>query len=139
MYRLCELELDAWKSNDKANALKFLKTQWTFLDEHMIEWIPYLCDDLYNPKFKEILPYKFPFGDNFKEVARKYKEGIVEIDFYRGIAPITKSLLEHDYNQIQEMIKAVERLDSNRISELSKRVEKLNTEGERFYLIPKSQ
>lgn len=109
MYRLCELEIDAWKNNSKEKAVANLGMQKRYLHEHMMEWIPYLCDDLVCPEFKEGLGQKFHFDEEIRE---KYKKDTVEADFYRGLGYITKSLLEHDYNQIDAMIGAAEKIEA---------------------------
>lgn len=131
MYRLCELEISAWKSGDREAALRYMRLQKDFLTQHMLEWIPYLCDDLCNPEFKLGLGKKLHYEE---EMARKYKEETVEADFYHGVALITKSMLEHEYNQIDAMLGAAGKLDANEISKLSKNIREKNASKEIFYL-----
>ncbi len=133
MYRLCELEISAWKSGDREAAIRYMRLQKEFLTQHALEWIPYLCDDLYNPEFKLGLGKKLHYEE---EMARKYEGETVEADFYRGVALITKSVLEHDHTQIDAMLSAAEKLDLNEISKLSKKIKEKDASREMFYLEP---
>jgi TorA maturation chaperone TorD len=136
MFRMCEEELKAWKAGDRELAVEYLRMQKEHLTKHMAEWIPYLCDDLIKEEFKAGLGEKFHIGE---EVAREYKEGVVEMDFYRGLAPITKAVIEHDYNQVEAMIGAVDALDSERIIKLCEGIEEKDISKERFHLVRKEE
>ncbi len=134
MYRLCELELNAWREKEFEAARNYLLFQKDFLYWHLIQWIPLLCDDVFNPEFKVFLGGKFFRGAEYIE---KYRREITETDFFRAMALITKVLVEHDVNQVKAMIDSLENLDMEKIAEEAKKVEPKNIENEIFYLIPK--
>lgn len=133
MFRLCDDGIEEWKKGNSAE--EYLKMQQEHLKNHMIEWIPYLCDDLYKEEFKVDLGKKFHYDE---EIARRYEEEVVEADFYRGMAKITKAMLEHDYNQIDAMIKEARNFDIAEISKLCKNIRRIDTAKEQFSLEPKA-
>ncbi len=134
MYRLCELELQAWKNRDKQAALKWLNAQNSFLREHLIEWVPFLCDDLTKQEFKAGVGRKFHRSE---EEAQRYVACIVEMDFYRSLGFITKAMLEHDYNQLEAMLGAAQTLSEEEIFSRAASVEEQDASGERFSLVRK--
>jgi TorA maturation chaperone TorD len=132
MFRMCDEELKAWKANNGELAIEYLKLQREFMTKHLAWWIPYFCDDLINEEFKAKIPNKYHFDEDIKQ---EYREGIVEMDFYRGLAPITKALIEHDYNQIEAMLTAVESLDFEEISRLCQNIPEKDLTKENFHLV----
>lgn len=132
MYRLCELELQAWRSRDKNEALRYLNAQNSFLREHLIEWVPFLCEDLVKTEFKEGVGRKFHRAG---EAAEKYAVSIVEIDFYRSLGFITRALLEHDCSQVEAMLRAAQALPEQEIFSFAEVVEQRDSSGEKFSLI----
>jgi putative dimethyl sulfoxide reductase chaperone len=133
MFRMLEEELSCWKSGDKNMAIEYLKLQREHITKHLIEWVPYLCDDLINTEFKANIAEKFHYED--EEYKKAYEEGVVEADFYRGLSPITKAMLEHDHGQVDAMLKAAEDMDAKKISRLCGDVSKKDVSGEGFHLV----
>ncbi len=72
MHLLCSREVTAWKRNDMDEALRFLKAEKEFSEEHLLTWIPGLCDKV-------------------REFDR--------IDFFRGLADLTEGWITFDYQQ----------------------------------------
>jgi TorA maturation chaperone TorD len=136
MFRMCEEELRAWKEKKKEIAIDCLKVQNEMLRMHIAEWVPYLCDDLANEEFKSNLGKKFHPDE---ETIKKYEEGVVEADFYRGLAFITKAVIEHDFNQVVEMLKACESLDPVLMAELCKKIKEKDISKEKFHLIKEDE
>jgi|GEM_PF-1323967 TorA maturation chaperone TorD len=132
MFRLCDDELKAWKRGDKELALQYLKLQREHITKHMAQWVPYFCDDLVNEELKSKIADKYNFDEDIK---REYREGIVAMDFYRGLGLITKTIIEHDYTQVEAMIKAAEQLDYSSISKLCMSVPEKNMLKENFHLV----
>ncbi len=128
MYRLCEEELESWRKGDKGAALGYLEMQRKHLHQHVIEWIPYLCDDLLTPEFREGLKGKF-------HRTREVEEGETrEFDFYKAMAVIAKGFLECDYNQVQAMLEAGSRVDAGEVSKHLRGTSRTDPTGERFAL-----
>lgn len=128
MYCLCEEELESWRKGDKGAALGYLEMQRKHLHQHMIEWIPYLCDDLLKPEFRKGVTKKF-------HSTIEVREGIREFDFYRAIGAITKGVLECDYNQVQAMLEAGRGVDESEIMPHLQGTRKADTVEERFALV----
>ncbi len=133
MFRILEEELSCWKSGNKDMAIEYLKLQREHITKHMIEWIPYLCDDLINMEFKANIAEKFHYED--EEYRKAYREGVVEADFYRGVGPITKAMLEHDYAQVDTMLKVAVDMDVQAISKLCQDIPKKDVSKEHFHLV----
>lgn len=74
-------EAESWKKNDREEAIRLLRVQKSFLEEHVLAWIPKFCDVV------------------LKEA---------ESDFYRGVAKLTRGYLRLDAEQVKEILKAVE-------------------------------
>jgi len=83
MRHLCCKEAQAWKSNAFCHAIKSLEKQKKFIDEHLIKWVPNFCD----------------------EVLKEAK-----IEFYKGIAKITKSFVQFDFDNINTYIQIAKTL-----------------------------
>jgi len=83
MAYLCRKTAEALGRNEKDNALKYLKMQKDFLRNHLSLWI--------SPFVKDILD-------------------TAEVDFYKGIAIITKRFVELDNSMIDDLLKAAEEL-----------------------------
>lgn len=127
MYRLCEEELEAWRRGDTGAAIGCLEMQRKHLYQHLIEWIPFLCDDLMKPEFREGLRKKFHRTIEVRE------NSTWEFDFYKAVGMITKGLLECDYSQVQAMLETG-KLDEGKISSYLKETARLDSRWERFAL-----
>lgn len=128
MYRLCEEELGAWRKGDKELALGYLEMQRNHLHEHMVEWIPYLCDDLLRPEFRKGV------AEKFHRIPEAGRDEIREFDFYRAVAAITKAVLECDYNQVEAMLDAGRKLHVSEVSRELRDRRALEVSTERFAL-----
>lgn len=128
MYRLCEEELEAWQKGDKGSALAYLEMEKNHLREHMIEWIPYLCDDLMKPEFRDGVAKKF------HHTIEVEKAEITEFAFYKAVAGITKAALECDYNQVEAMLEAGRKLETKEVAEALHGSARPDTSTERFAL-----
>ncbi len=74
MFCVCEKEAQSWKNGQKTAALKWLRIQSEFLNQHLIHWIPNFCDDVFDTTTH---------------------------DFYRAISLISKGHLILDKNQTE--------------------------------------
>ncbi len=81
MAYLCRKTAEALGRNEKDNALKYLKMQRDFLRNHLSLWVSSFVKDILET---------------------------AEVDFYKGIAIITKRFIELDNSMINDMLKAVE-------------------------------
>ncbi len=77
MSLLCYKEADSWRTRDRGQALKFLKMEMRFTDEHLHRWVP---------KFCELME---------KEAAS---------DFYRGVSRLTGRFLIFDREQMNSTL-----------------------------------
>jgi len=77
MRHLCGEEADAWGGGKKDMALKHLDMENAFLREHLVKWIPKFCDII------------------VKET---------KLDFYRGLARLTKGFIKYDMEQLDSII-----------------------------------
>lgn len=128
MYRLCEDEIQSWIAGDRESALSYLVMQKIHLQEHLIEWIPYLCDDLLTPEFRDGVVEKFQrHSDIEMEKSR-------EFEFYVSIATLTKAVLESDYNQVAAMVRTGREMDADEVAKELHGLEPLDTSTERFAL-----
>ena len=81
MRHLCMKEGEAWAAGDEDAACEFIGRERSFLDEHIAPWVPRFCDVM---------------ADEAK------------LDFYRGIALITKAFVDqeiegaNDYQELAE-------------------------------------
>jgi len=75
MHHLCE-EVSS-ESKDVEQILDSIGFQKTFLNDHLLKWIPNFCDALYN-----------------------YEKS----DFYKGIAKITKGFISMDLKMVEEIV-----------------------------------
>lgn len=128
MYRLCEDEIQSWLSRDREAAMGYVDMQKLHLWDHLIEWIPFLCDDLLTPEFREGVVDKFQRHSNLRMEKSK------EYDFYASIATLTKAVLESDYNQVTEMIRAGRELDAEEVARELQGLKQMDTSTERFAL-----
>jgi TorA maturation chaperone TorD len=83
MRHLSNRELLAWKKNNLSNALRLLEEQKKFINEHLIKWVPNFC----NKVLEE-----------------------AKIGFYQGIAKITKSFVQFDFDNINTYIEAAKHI-----------------------------
>jgi anaerobic sulfite reductase subunit A len=77
---MCELNrmlLNSEKKNMRNESIQILKTQKTFIKEHLLNWVPDFCEDV---------------------------EKISETSFYKGLAKATLAYLWMDLDVINEMI-----------------------------------
>jgi TorA maturation chaperone TorD len=133
MYRLCEEELESWRKGDKGSAMGYLKMQRKHLHQHMIEWLPYLCDDLLKPEFRKGVTEKFHRTIEVRQSV------IREFDFYRAVGAITKGVLECDYNQVQAMIEAGRGADEGEVASHLQGTSKMDIAEDRFALVKASR
>ncbi|HIS40698.1 MAG TPA: molecular chaperone TorD family protein [Candidatus Aphodovivens avistercoris] len=75
MARLCRAELATLDAGDEAKARRLADVQATFLQEHLLSWMPRLCDD----------------------VEKRAKTGL-----YRGLARMTRQFLEFEREELAE-------------------------------------
>jgi len=69
MQDLAKREARAWEDKDNVGALYWLKTEWKFIEEHLLRWVPLFCDKVMKD---------------------------AELSFYREITRLTKSFIEFD-------------------------------------------
>jgi len=74
---LCNKEREAWKNHDKKEALKIIKKQGRFLNDHLAQWVPSFCEKVVSES---------------------------RTDFYRALAMITKIFLGIEQNQIDSFL-----------------------------------
>jgi TorA maturation chaperone TorD len=77
MRHLAEKEATAWTDADREQALRFLEQERAFLEEHITRWIPRFCEVM-------------------AQEAR--------LDFYRGIARMTKGFVLDEAKKVAEFI-----------------------------------
>ncbi len=70
---LTERETDSWRRKERDNALGYLNMERGFLENHITKWIPEFCDNV---------------------IER------AELDFYRGIARMTKGFVNDDHEKV---------------------------------------
>ena len=133
LFRLLEDEIDAWKAGDRDSALLALERQKKFIQEHMILWLPYLCDDVANEEFRVGIALKY-HGD-VRDVEKYKSDEVVEMDFYRTMAKLAKLFFEHEYRQVEEMIRAAQNLSTKELSSAFAGVAKMDTTGESTYFL----
>ena len=75
MRHLCAKESEAWACGDKATACSLIEKEERFLDDHLAPWVPRFCDVM----------------------AEQAK-----LDFYRGIALITKAFVMQEAKSIPD-------------------------------------
>lgn len=78
MYHLCNREARAWTRRNKELALRYLEVEKAFLERHLTRWADEFCS----------------------RVTRLSK-----LDFYRGVAEITKEYITQDHREVKELIK----------------------------------
>lgn len=76
MYYLCKKSCELLKESRKEEAVKFLKMQGEFLEEHLARWVPNFC------------------GDIIKSVNH---------DFFKGLALFTRGYIEEDVRAVKEL------------------------------------
>lgn len=83
MAHLCSRAVKHIENGNLQSLLKNLKTQKTFLDEHLLKWVPKLVADVIEN---------------------------ADTDFYKAIGKITKGLLDMERRTINELIKQTENI-----------------------------
>jgi putative dimethyl sulfoxide reductase chaperone len=84
MRHLSEKESQAWAEPNQAKAKEVLEKELQFLKEHILRWIPHFCDLMLKD---------------------------AQLDFYRGIARLTKGFVQGEVNttaEIAEMARTVQ-------------------------------
>ncbi|MFQ6126871.1 MAG: molecular chaperone [Candidatus Heimdallarchaeota archaeon] len=74
---LCSEEAEAWRESRRDVALKYLNMESRFLYEHLMRWVPKFCDIVVDE---------------------------TKLDFYRGMAKITKGFIDFDYSRADAFI-----------------------------------
>ena len=77
---LAEKEAESWRKKERDNALGYLNMEGDFLEEHITKWVPRFCDKVID---------------------------MAELDFYRGIARMTKGFITDDREKIEGFINMV--------------------------------
>jgi TorA maturation chaperone TorD len=77
MRHLCSEEAGAWRRDLQNVALKYLDMESRFLHEHLTRWVPKFCDVVVDE---------------------------AELDFYRGMAKITKGFISFDRDRVDVFI-----------------------------------
>lgn len=77
MRHLCEEEAEAWENSRRDAALGYLDMESGFLREHLTKWVPMFCDTIVDK---------------------------TKLDFYRGVAKITKGFIVFDHDRINALI-----------------------------------
>lgn len=132
MPRLIDDEINAWKAGERGRALECLSLQRELLHEHLILWLPYMCDDIANQEFKEGIAKKFR-GD-VRDI-QTYRSEVVEIDFYRSAAMLLKLCLEHDFANVEAFEQVVENFNEEKLREGLESYPGLSLEGENSLLL----
>lgn len=76
MRHLCEQEAQAWSEQDRPGALALMQKERAFLDAHLARWVPRFCDAMSDK---------------------------AQLDFYRGIARMTKGVVLGDAQKQAEL------------------------------------
>ncbi len=75
-------EAESWRKGDRKEALRLLEVQKSFLEEHILAWVPRFCDVVLQE---------------------------AESDFYRGVAKLTRGYLSLDAEQLKEVLELAEK------------------------------
>ncbi len=84
MQHLCNLEYSAWANADHETALKYQTMEHAFIREHLLRWVPRLCDTLITH---------------------------TQLDFYRGIAYLTKGFILNEGYRVAELMEWISAAD----------------------------
>jgi TorA maturation chaperone TorD len=76
MHFLCEREKEAWKAEDESIVLDYLKREEEFIHNHLIQWVPDLCD----------------------RICEKTKKR-----YFKGIAKITDAFIRTEYETLNSI------------------------------------
>lgn len=79
---LAQKEAKSWKNKKRANALGYLKKEGDFLEGHIAKWVPRFCDKVID---------------------------MATLDFYRGIAKMTKGFITDDREKIEGFINSLKK------------------------------
>ncbi len=77
---LAEKEAESWERDERDRALGYLNMERDFLGKHIIKWVPEFCDKVTD---------------------------MAKLDFYRGIARMTKGFVTDDYDRIEDFTDAL--------------------------------
>ncbi len=75
-------EAESWRKGDRKEALRLLRVQKSFLEEHILAWVPRFCDVMLQE---------------------------AESDFYRGVAKLTRGYVNLDAEQLKEVLELAEK------------------------------
>lgn len=78
----CLNEGEAWQAGSADKALEYLEAGRDFLRNHVMPWVPGFCEKMY--------------------------EG-AELDFYKGIARLTRGFVEYDHRLADQQLGKVKR------------------------------
>ncbi|MFQ6082704.1 MAG: molecular chaperone [Candidatus Aminicenantia bacterium] len=78
MSKLIRKEKQAWKKKDVATAIKLLKIEKRFIDEHLSMWVPLFCEKII---------------------------GEAKLNFYREMAKLTKEFILSEGKEITQLIR----------------------------------
>ena len=91
MYYLCNKSHEVFIGHKKEQAIKFLKMQEEFLEQHLIKWIPNFCEHIINS---------------------------TNNDFFKGLAFFTRDCINEDMKVVKEMSKLLEDTEHIKIQSL---------------------
>ncbi|MBC8412391.1 molecular chaperone TorD family protein, partial [bacterium] len=77
MQRVIAKELQSWNSDNRKDALHYLKIEKLFIDDHINKWVPSFCDKII---------------------------AAAELPFYREMAALTKKYIELEMTEISDFI-----------------------------------
>ncbi len=80
MAYLCQNTLDALQKPEDEKALDYLEKQKTFLEEHILNWVPDFCRDV---------------------------EQLAQTDFYKAASKITQGYLHLEHAMIGELLREI--------------------------------
>jgi TorA maturation chaperone TorD len=79
---LCKKEAEEWKNNNESLANNYFFKQKSFLENHLIQWIYDFCSEL---------------------------ASLAKLDFYKGVAMITREFVRQDFELVETMIKKLKK------------------------------
>lgn len=82
MRLICLSEREAWQTDCAGKALEYLEAGRDFLRKHIAQWVPGFCEEMYNR---------------------------AELDFYRGIALLTRGFVEYDNRLAARQVREAKR------------------------------
>ena len=80
MRLICWSEKEAWQAGSTDNALEYLAVGSDFLRQHILQWVPNFCQQMYQR---------------------------AELDFYKGISRLTRGFVEYDSRWAEQQVKDI--------------------------------